>query len=257
MPRPRKSRAFTTTASNTSDPPLTTERALKDAVIDVAKGPTGIQEALRRVVGPTAEDAMRLATGLSSADREMVRMATKPSAELKEALRQITAPSTELKEALRLATIPSGFEEALRQMGSPSAAAQAVAHADRLQAAIGLREFRELFAGHRAALTHLQKREVVAPSRRDLVPANSTIETTTRPDLNPPTQPIATSGDLGQLVRNVREQRKMSQQDFADLAGVGRRFLSELENGKTTLEFDKVVRVASAAGIDLVALIRR
>lgn len=124
----------------------------------------------------------------------------------------------------------------------------------KLRAAVGLRD---MVAAQKAALAHLQKREVVAPARRDLVPANSTIETTARPELSPPAQPIATSGDLGQLVRSVREQRKMSQQDFADLAGVGRRFLSELENGKSTLEFDKVVRVASAAGIDLVALHRR
>jgi y4mF family transcriptional regulator len=63
--------------------------------------------------------------------------------------------------------------------------------------------------------------------------------------------------DLGQLVREAREQRKLSQQAFADLAGVGRRFISELENGKATLEFDKVLQVASATGIDLLARRRR
>jgi len=55
------------------------------------------------------------------------------------------------------------------------------------------------------------------------------------------------------LVREERELQKMSQQAFADLVGVGRRFISELENGKATLEFDKVVGVASAIGLDLVA----
>lgn len=64
---------------------------------------------------------------------------------------------------------------------------------------------------------------------------------------------IATAQDLGDLVREERELRKLSQQAFADLVGVGRRFISELENGKATLEFDKVVGVASAIGIDLVA----
>ena len=63
--------------------------------------------------------------------------------------------------------------------------------------------------------------------------------------------------DLGQLIREAREQRKLSQQAFADLAGVGRRFISELENGKATLEFDKVLQVASATGIDLLARRRR
>jgi len=49
---------------------------------------------------------------------------------------------------------------------------------------------------------------------------------------------------------------KLSQQDFADLAGVGRRFVSELESGKPTLEIERVLRVCKAAGIDLTAYVR-
>ena len=64
---------------------------------------------------------------------------------------------------------------------------------------------------------------------------------------------IAAVKDIGNLVREARRSRNLSQQAFADLAGVGRRFLSELENGKATLEFDKVLQVATAAGIDLLA----
>lgn len=64
---------------------------------------------------------------------------------------------------------------------------------------------------------------------------------------------IGSPADLGRLVRKVREGRRLSQQEFADLAGVGRRFLSELENGKPTLELGKVLKVANAAGITLLA----
>ncbi|WP_246680285.1 helix-turn-helix transcriptional regulator [Mesorhizobium sp. 10.2.3] len=64
---------------------------------------------------------------------------------------------------------------------------------------------------------------------------------------------IASPADLGRLVRAVRERRDFSQQEFADLAGVGRRFLSELENGKPTLELGKVLKVTNAAGIVLFA----
>lgn len=67
------------------------------------------------------------------------------------------------------------------------------------------------------------------------------------------TQTISTPRDLGNLIRKVREANGVSQQQLADLAGVGRRFLSELENGKHSLEFGKVLSVASAAGIDLLA----
>lgn len=58
---------------------------------------------------------------------------------------------------------------------------------------------------------------------------------------------------LGKLIRKRRGINGMNQQQLADLAGVGRRFLSELENGKQSLEFGKVLRVASAIGIDLLA----
>jgi y4mF family transcriptional regulator len=64
---------------------------------------------------------------------------------------------------------------------------------------------------------------------------------------------IASARDLGRLIRAEREKRNLSQQAFADLVGVGRRFISELENGKTTLEFDKVLQVASASGMDVLA----
>jgi len=68
---------------------------------------------------------------------------------------------------------------------------------------------------------------------------------------------ITSARDLGQLVREARQQRSLSQQAFADLVGVGRRFISELENGKATLEFDKVLQVASTSGIDVLARRRR
>ena len=66
-------------------------------------------------------------------------------------------------------------------------------------------------------------------------------------------KPIIAPGDLGEVVRAARKDRKMSQANFADLAGVGRRFLSELEAGKPTLEIGKVLLVLTAAGIELVA----
>ena len=65
--------------------------------------------------------------------------------------------------------------------------------------------------------------------------------------------PLKLVADLGPLIRKSRKAMKFSQQQFADAAGVGRRFLSELENGKPSLEFDKVISCALAAGIDILA----
>jgi y4mF family transcriptional regulator len=64
---------------------------------------------------------------------------------------------------------------------------------------------------------------------------------------------IKTVADLGILVRAARRRLHLSQQRFADLAGVGRRFVSELECGKSTLEADLVLNCCLAAGIDILA----
>jgi y4mF family transcriptional regulator len=62
---------------------------------------------------------------------------------------------------------------------------------------------------------------------------------------------IRSAADLGPLVRKARKAMQMTQNDFAAHAGVGRRFLSELEGGKPSLEFDKVLACAEAAGIEI------
>lgn len=67
----------------------------------------------------------------------------------------------------------------------------------------------------------------------------------------PGTTVVTKVADLGHLVRAARKRLKLSQQEFGDLAGVGRRFVSELEAGKPTLEIGKVLACAAAAGIDL------
>ena len=45
---------------------------------------------------------------------------------------------------------------------------------------------------------------------------------------------------ISEFVRQHRKQNNMTQQELADRAGVGLRFLRELEAGKPTLRMDKV-----------------
>lgn len=59
--------------------------------------------------------------------------------------------------------------------------------------------------------------------------------------------------DVGVKIREIRKEMGLTQQQFADLAGVGRRFISELENGKETLEFGKILKACDAAGLDITA----
>lgn len=67
---------------------------------------------------------------------------------------------------------------------------------------------------------------------------------------------VGTPAELGRLIRQAREAMDLTQAQFADMAGVGRRFVSELENGKATLELGKVMAACAAAGLDLLAVTR-
>lgn len=62
--------------------------------------------------------------------------------------------------------------------------------------------------------------------------------------------------DIGARVAQMRKARGYSQQSFADLAGVGRRFVSELESGKPTAEIGKILQVLTALGLDLELKVR-
>ncbi|NMA97741.1 MAG: helix-turn-helix transcriptional regulator [Phyllobacteriaceae bacterium] len=62
---------------------------------------------------------------------------------------------------------------------------------------------------------------------------------------------VRSTQELGNTISYARKAHGYSQQQFADLAGVGRRFVSELENGKASAEFGKVLQVLTALGIDL------
>ena len=57
--------------------------------------------------------------------------------------------------------------------------------------------------------------------------------------------------EIGALVRLARQRLGMSQTDAAICCGVGRRFLVELENGKPTVQLDKMLVVLDALGIGL------
>lgn len=61
---------------------------------------------------------------------------------------------------------------------------------------------------------------------------------------------------LGEMIQRRRKNMDMTQQEFADLCGVGRRVVSEIENGKGTAQFDKIMALCLGAGIDLIAVPR-
>ena len=62
---------------------------------------------------------------------------------------------------------------------------------------------------------------------------------------------IYSSEDLGELVRAHRKAQSATQAEFASLCGVGVRFISDLENGKPTIQLEKVLHVVRCLGLDV------
>ena len=56
---------------------------------------------------------------------------------------------------------------------------------------------------------------------------------------------------LGRAIRNRRKELGYTQAFLADYAGVSASFLSELENGKETIQVGKMMEVVSLLGMDI------
>jgi y4mF family transcriptional regulator len=54
--------------------------------------------------------------------------------------------------------------------------------------------------------------------------------------------------EIGAFVRERRKAGRLSQRELGDLAGVGTRFISELERNKPTLRLDTVNKVLAVFG---------
>jgi HTH-type transcriptional regulator / antitoxin HipB len=63
--------------------------------------------------------------------------------------------------------------------------------------------------------------------------------------------PYSTPRDFGQRIRERRKRLALSQSALADVVGVNRRVIGELERGKPSVQLDIAMRVAEAVGLDL------
>ena len=62
--------------------------------------------------------------------------------------------------------------------------------------------------------------------------------------------------ELGRRIRAARKAQGLTQADLAEIAGVGPRFLSELERGKDTVRLGLALKIARLVGLDLFAVPR-
>ena len=63
---------------------------------------------------------------------------------------------------------------------------------------------------------------------------------------------IASAKDLGLFVQQFRSFQKMTQADISGMANTGNRFIVELENGKETVQFNKVLDVLDTLGLEMI-----
>ena len=61
---------------------------------------------------------------------------------------------------------------------------------------------------------------------------------------------------LGELIKVNRKEMGFTQSELANFCKVGNRFVVELEAGKPTLQFDKVLNIARLVGLELMAIKR-
>ena len=67
---------------------------------------------------------------------------------------------------------------------------------------------------------------------------------------------IKSAKELGDIAVRFRKMQQLTQADIAGLGNVGVRFISDLENGKGTVQFDKVMHVLDLLGLDVVIVPR-
>ena len=84
------------------------------------------------------------------------------------------------------------------------------------------------------------------PSAQDLPLGHSTSAET----------PIRSSVALGAVIRDQRKRLALKQLDLAGLGNTGNRFIVDLENGKPTVQLQKVLDLMDLLGLEVVVRTR-
>ena len=64
-------------------------------------------------------------------------------------------------------------------------------------------------------------------------------------------QRIFETSNIGSLVKQKRSQLKMTQPQLAVVSGAGVRFISDLENGKPTMQIGRILEILHVLGLDV------
>ena len=64
-------------------------------------------------------------------------------------------------------------------------------------------------------------------------------------------QQVKTNSELGELIRKERKNQQLTQEQLAALAGVGVRFVLELEHGKESCRIGLAIQVLQTLGLSI------
>ena len=67
-----------------------------------------------------------------------------------------------------------------------------------------------------------------------------------------PIGPVESMNKIAEFVKMQRKAAHMSREKFAELSGLGVRFIRELESGKETLRMDKVNQALAMFGMEAI-----
>ena len=81
------------------------------------------------------------------------------------------------------------------------------------------------------------------PSKAQYLPLGHPADTET---------PIRSSVELGVVIREQRKRLALKQLDLAGLGNTGNRFIVDLENGKPTVQLQKVLDLMDLLGLEVV-----
>ena len=61
---------------------------------------------------------------------------------------------------------------------------------------------------------------------------------------------------IGQRIRQIREQKKMTQKELSDLADLDRSYITSVENGQRNISIINLEKLANALGVPLCELFK-
>lgn len=68
---------------------------------------------------------------------------------------------------------------------------------------------------------------------------------------------VVNTAMLGEMIRKQRKDKGLTQKQLTELTGLSSSFISDVENGKATVELGKVIQIINVLGLNMDINVRR